>query len=379
MKKVMRLGWVLALGTISLHAEGVKDRWGLGGGLGTGEFLISSHLKETTKWGPYAAGWLRYGLTDRGEMLVAVENVQGKGQGEESLSRLRPVTASWFQSFGTRLWTPYLSIGAGPVWVRRTGALEDDRLMVAARAGAGVERMLNETVGVGAGMTYHYAFSDGRYAPSSAAIAFQLSANWYFWCGASKPAAKPMLPPPPPIPPADADGDGVPDTQDTCPGTPKGVVVDALGCPKDSDGDGVLDGDDKCPDSPAGSLVNEVGCSVEKVSVSLDVKFETGKMAVASEDDAQFQKVADFMKQHPGTSIVIEGYTDNVGSAAVNLELSRKRANSVRNILVYKFALPAARITAQGFGAESPIADNGTPEGRAANRRVVAVITADKK
>lgn len=379
MKRGILIGGAFFLGTLSLYAEGVKDRWGLGGGVGLSEFLISSHLDETTDGGPYAGGWLRYGLTEKGEVLVAVENVQGEGQGDQSLPRLRPVTASWFQSFGNGSWTPYVSAGAGPVWARRTGALEANRMQLAVRTGAGVERLLNKTLGVGAGVTYHYAFSDGRYTPSAAALAFQISANVYFWCGDAKPAPKPIAPPPPPSVVADGDGDGIPDPQDTCPGTPKGVVVDALGCPKDTDDDGVLDAEDKCPNSPAGSLVNEEGCSVEKVSVSLDVKFETGKITVASKDDAQFQKVADFMKNHPNTTVLIEGHSDNVGSAAMNKVLSQKRADAVRNILMWKFGIAADRVSAKGFGAESPTADNKTPEGRAANRRVVAVITADKK
>lgn len=132
-------------------------------------------------------------------------------------------------------------------------------------------------------------------------------------------------------------------------------------------------------DSPAGSLVNEEGCPVEKVSVSLNVKFETGKIAVASKDDAQFQKVADFMKSTPNTTVLIEGHSDNVGSVAMNKVLSQKRADAIRNVFVWKFGITADRVSAKGFGSESPIADNKTPEGRAANRRVVAVITADKK
>ena len=60
--------------------------------------------------------------------------------------------------------------------------------------------------------------------------------------------------------PLDSDGDGVPDYLDKCPGTPKGVAVNAEGCPLDSDGDGVPDTRDKCPDTPAGMKVNEDGC-----------------------------------------------------------------------------------------------------------------------
>ncbi len=58
----------------------------------------------------------------------------------------------------------------------------------------------------------------------------------------------------------DSDGDGVRDKLDKCPNTPKGAVVDPVGCPKDSDGDGVYDGIDKCPGTPEGAVVDPVGC-----------------------------------------------------------------------------------------------------------------------
>ncbi len=60
--------------------------------------------------------------------------------------------------------------------------------------------------------------------------------------------------------PKDSDGDGVNDALDKCPGTPKGAKVDSAGCPVDSDGDGVADGIDKCPDTPKGAQVDATGC-----------------------------------------------------------------------------------------------------------------------
>jgi hypothetical protein len=63
--------------------------------------------------------------------------------------------------------------------------------------------------------------------------------------------------------PLDTDGDGVPDYLDKCPGTPKGVKVDANGCPIDSDGDGVPDYLDKCPDTPKGVKVDKEGCPLD--------------------------------------------------------------------------------------------------------------------
>ncbi len=61
----------------------------------------------------------------------------------------------------------------------------------------------------------------------------------------------------------DSDGDGVIDSEDRCPGTPCGAIVDDFGCPKDSDGDGVYDGIDKCPDTPKGAKVDKKGCPLD--------------------------------------------------------------------------------------------------------------------
>jgi OOP family OmpA-OmpF porin len=62
---------------------------------------------------------------------------------------------------------------------------------------------------------------------------------------------------------ADGDGDGVPDRDDDCPGTPLGARVDVRGCPSDGDADGVYDGLDLCPDTPSGAMVDEHGCSID--------------------------------------------------------------------------------------------------------------------
>ena len=63
--------------------------------------------------------------------------------------------------------------------------------------------------------------------------------------------------------PIDSDGDGVPDGLDACPNTPQGAMVDERGCPLDSDNDGVYDGIDRCPNTPAGVQVDETGCPIE--------------------------------------------------------------------------------------------------------------------
>jgi outer membrane protein OmpA-like peptidoglycan-associated protein len=83
----------------------------------------------------------------------------------------------------------------------------------------------------------------------------------------------------------------------------------------------------------------------------------------------QKSQIAGDLRVYPDVRAKVAGYTDDVGSAERNLELSRKRANSVMAELVHKGISPD-RLTAEGYGQHDPIADNSTAEGRAMNRHV---------
>ena len=76
------------------------------------------------------------------------------------------------------------------------------------------------------------------------------------------------------------------------------------------------------------------------------------------------------MAKNPNLKLEIDGYTDSVGDAAHNLDLSKRRAQAVQTVLVSQFGVDAGRLTASGFGAGKPIGSNDTPDGRAENRRV---------
>jgi outer membrane protein OmpA-like peptidoglycan-associated protein len=74
------------------------------------------------------------------------------------------------------------------------------------------------------------------------------------------------------------------------------------------------------------------------------------------------------LQENPTVRIQIEGHTDNVGTAADNLKLSENRAKSVVSFIVSK-GIDPKRLTAKGFGATKPVAENTSEENRAANRR----------
>jgi OOP family OmpA-OmpF porin len=87
------------------------------------------------------------------------------------------------------------------------------------------------------------------------------------------------------------------------------------------------------------------------------------------------KNLADFMKQYPQTTTVVEGHTDSVGPDAYNQKLSQRRADAVKQVLV-KDGVAANRVTSVGYGESRPVADNATEAGRAVNRRVEASVEA---
>lgn len=102
--------------------------------------------------------------------------------------------------------------------------------------------------------------------------------------------------------------------------------------------------------------------------------FETGKSSLKPESQEQLNNMAAIMKAYPGVEIKLGGYTDNTGDAAKNLKLSQDRANTVMAELV-KLGVAAARMKAEGYGQDHPVASNDTPEGRAQNRRIEIRVT----
>ena len=87
----------------------------------------------------------------------------------------------------------------------------------------------------------------------------------------------------------------------------------------------------------------------------------------------RLQMLATVLKEHPERHVVIEGYTDSMGSASSNRDLSQRRAGAVRNFLIQN-GVDASRITAHGYGEASPVVPNTSEAGRLQNRRVEVII-----
>lgn len=186
--------------------------------------------------------------------------------------------------------------------------------------------------------------------------------------------------------PSDRDGDGIPDQYDKCPDQPedKDGIDDQDGCPEDdADNDGIPDVKDACPKEPGQPDPDpkKNGCPKfihlegGMVRVLQQVHFQTASATILPDSFPMLMEIAQLLKANPTIKRMrIEGHTDNHGAADMNLDLSKRRAASVRMWLI-QHGIDSGRLESEGYGLTRPIQTNDTAEGRAANRRVEFKIT----
>ncbi len=188
----------------------------------------------------------------------------------------------------------------------------------------------------------------------------------------------------------DTDLDGIADRLDACPKSKGSRNEDPSknGCPtKDGDGDGIADIDDHCPnerglpdlkDKSKHGCPKEVRVTTGEIVILRQVTFKLGQstldQTVDPVSDDLLTEVRDVILQHPEIEkIEVQGHADDTGTPELNQELSQHRANAVQRWLINK-GIDPKRLSARGYGAKVPIANNQTDEGRQKNRRVQFVI-----
>lgn len=162
-----------------------------------------------------------------------------------------------------------------------------------------------------------------------------------------------------------------PDYQDMLKNKPAPVVAPvAKASPLDSDKDGVLDSADKCPDTPKGYKVDANGCPK---SVTLHINFPFASNVIPASSETEVQTLMEFMQENPAATVSIVGHTDNNGIDARNQPRSEARAKALADKLIAS-GISADRIKTSGKGSKQPIASNATDAGRAKNRRIEVAI-----
>ncbi|MBB1644693.1 OmpA family protein [Sphingobacterium sp. UME9] len=147
---------------------------------------------------------------------------------------------------------------------------------------------------------------------------------------------------------ADADGDGVSDKFDKCPGTPAGTPVDGSGCPI------------KFPEPVIETVASN--------GYYAPIQFEFDSSVLKTSSYSTLDKLAKELRDN-NSAVQLDGYASAEGSDAYNMTLSKDRANSVKQYLV-NAGVSSSSITAKGYGEKNPVASNATEEGRVQNRRV---------
>ena len=172
---------------------------------------------------------------------------------------------------------------------------------------------------------------------------------------------------------------------DLCPDEAEDVdkFLDEDGCPDpDNDDDGIADVNDKCPDEKEvfNGINDDDGCpdkgkelvviTEEQIVIKEQINFKTDSDEIKGKISFEILDiVASILKSHPEINVEIQGHTDNKGTREHNLDLSQRRAESVKKYLISK-GIEEKRLVAKGYGPDVPIADNSTKKGRAKNRRV---------
>jgi len=138
-------------------------------------------------------------------------------------------------------------------------------------------------------------------------------------------------------------------------------------------------------DKQAQQIENTVpDAKVERVGEGISVEFDSSVLfalnsfSLTSDATGNLNKLVTILNEYPDTNIEIQGHTDSSGSEQYNQTLSEKRAGAVSTYLLQK-NINAGRISTKGYGEMSPKYDNATEVGRAQNRRVEFVITANEK
>jgi len=193
-------------------------------------------------------------------------------------------------------------------------------------------------------------------------------------------------------PDPDNDRDEVLDVDDKCPLEPEDIdeFEDADGCPDpDNDQDKIMDLKDLCPNEPEiiNGIADNDGCpdaeSIrvvgDKIELDQKIHFWTNSDRIRAMSYPVLDKLARFLKEHPEyIHIDVEGHADSRGNEEFNLDLSKRRANSIAEFLA-KRGVGESRLSSEGFGSSRPLMEGKTEHAWFMNRRVEFVVTRNRE
>lgn len=157
-----------------------------------------------------------------------------------------------------------------------------------------------------------------------------------------------------------------------CSTSPVGMIANQDSDQFDNDRDGVINERDLCADTVMGAVVNNDGCPFDITSIAdgeLIVLFDHDSANIHSNQLAEVKRIVGVLNKNPGLSLVLEGHASASGSAEYNLQLSKKRAEAVKQLFVSR-GLSAERLEILPVGEQKLLLNNNTVQADTLNRRV---------
>ena len=169
---------------------------------------------------------------------------------------------------------------------------------------------------------------------------------------------------------ADEDGDNVRDSIDICPNTPSDIAVNKVGCPIRDD---ILRLEEPRKIANYTPKVSSTFKTLPATRKILNIHFKLNSAEIEASSRVIAKQFVESINRTKFSKIIVEGYTDSTGDYEKNLELSKKRAQSVKELMI-QYGIDSNSITAIGKGPMNPISTNHTEVGRAENRRIEVVV-----
>ena len=188
-------------------------------------------------------------------------------------------------------------------------------------------------------------------------VAFAVTVN-----DACEPVPEPV--PEPVVTVLDSDNDGVPDDRDKCPDTPLGTLVDDDGCPV------ILEPKTSAEMTQILSAVDDTTKTSKEIYMKVEFDFDSDVIKPVSFDILNELGQALLNFDNKENTLLINGHTDSDGPEVYNMDLSKRRANSVKAYILDHFSLKDLNLEAKGFGEEKPLLPNTSVFNKSRNRRV---------
>ncbi|XPV69499.1 MAG: OmpA family protein [Halarcobacter sp.] len=159
---------------------------------------------------------------------------------------------------------------------------------------------------------------------------------------------------------------------------PRGVIVK-----QDIDGDGIIDSEDDCLETnPCGkegcvkpTEVPKTKIVEDKIKITeLNVFFDVDEYVIKEDFIEKIKQLIGFLDKNQNNKVLIKGYADSDGTNVHNMELSKNRANAVKNYILNNSKIDESRISTEWYGEEKPFNDNVTEKQKEQNRRVIVIL-----